>query len=87
MPYVTGSASGWMTFRGARRRRAIDKGFVLSDHCDWPGLLESIKETGAEKLSAPTDTAIFFPAIYGNRAMTPAPKRRNMKANSQKWNF
>ncbi len=50
VPYVTASASGWMTFRGARRRRAIDKGFVLSDHCDWPGLLASIEATGAEKI-------------------------------------
>lgn len=50
VPYVTASASGWMTFRGARRRRAIDKGFVLSDHCDWQGLLQSIKETGAHKI-------------------------------------
>ena len=50
VPYVTASASGWMTFRGARRRRAIDKGFVLSDHCDWTGLLDSIKATGAEKI-------------------------------------
>ncbi|MCP9198975.1 ligase-associated DNA damage response exonuclease [Gramella sp. GC03-9] len=50
VPYVTASASGWMTFRGARRRRAIDKGFVLSDHCDWQGLLTSIKETGCEKV-------------------------------------
>ncbi len=50
VPYVTASASGWMTFRGARRRRAIDKGFVLSDHCDWDGLLESIHATGAEKV-------------------------------------
>ncbi|MEL1245028.1 ligase-associated DNA damage response exonuclease [Flavobacterium sp. DGU11] len=49
-PYVTGSASGWMAFRGARRRRAIDKGFVMSDHCDWAGLLESIQATGAEKI-------------------------------------
>jgi putative mRNA 3-end processing factor len=47
-PFVTGSASGWMAFRGARRRRAIDKGFVLSDHCDWYGLLDSVKATGAE---------------------------------------
>ncbi len=51
-PFVTGSASGWMAFRGARRRRAIDKGFVLSDHCDWYGLLDSIKATGAEKIIA-----------------------------------
>ncbi|WP_445386084.1 ligase-associated DNA damage response exonuclease [Robiginitalea sp. IMCC44478] len=50
VPYQTASASGWMTFRGARRRRAIDKGFVLSDHCDWSGLLESIRATVAEKV-------------------------------------
>lgn len=50
VPYVTASASGWMTFRGARRRRAIDKGFVLSDHCDWQGLLSSIEATGAKKV-------------------------------------
>ena len=50
VPFVTATASGWMAFRGARRRRAIDKGFVLSDHCDWNGLLESIQATGAEKV-------------------------------------
>ncbi len=50
VPYVTATASGWMTFRGARRRRAIDKGFVLSDHCDWRGLLNSIEATGATKV-------------------------------------
>ncbi|AWG23117.1 DNA ligase-associated DEXH box helicase [Flavobacterium faecale] len=49
-PFVTASASGWMAFRGARRRRAVDKGFVLSDHCDWYSLLDSIKATGAEKI-------------------------------------
>jgi putative mRNA 3-end processing factor len=49
-PFVTGSASGWMAFRGARARRAIDRGFVLSDHCDWQGLLESIRATGAQKI-------------------------------------
>lgn len=50
VPYETASASGWMAFRGARRRRAIDKGFVLSDHCDWQGLLEAIKATQAHKI-------------------------------------
>ncbi len=52
VPYVTASASGWMTFRGARRRRAVDRGFVLSDHADWDGLLTTVKETGAEKVIA-----------------------------------
>lgn len=50
VPYVTGSASGWMSTRGARRRRAIDKGFVLSDHADWDGLLSAIKATECEKI-------------------------------------
>lgn len=49
-PFVTGTASGWMAFRGARARRAIDRGFVLSDHCDWQGLLESVRATGARKV-------------------------------------
>jgi putative mRNA 3-end processing factor len=39
--FSTALASGWMQVRGARRRRAIDRGFVLSDHADWPGLLDT----------------------------------------------
>ncbi len=46
----TGFASGWMTIRGTRRRRAVDRGFVLSDHADWPGLLSAIAATGAERV-------------------------------------
>jgi putative mRNA 3-end processing factor len=41
-------ASGWMQIRGARRRRGVDRGFVLSDHVDWPALLSTIEATGAE---------------------------------------
>lgn len=43
-------ASGWMTVRGARRRRGVDAGLVLSDHADWPGLLRAINATGAERV-------------------------------------
>jgi putative mRNA 3-end processing factor len=43
----TAMASGWMRIRGTRRRRSLDRGFVLSDHADWPGLLRVIDETGA----------------------------------------
>jgi putative mRNA 3-end processing factor len=46
----TGLASGWMRIRGARRRRAVDRGFVLSDHADWPGLLQAVAATGAEQV-------------------------------------
>ena len=47
---TTGLASGWMALRGVRRRRAMDRGFVISDHADWPGLLTAIRETGAETI-------------------------------------
>ncbi|HVF30858.1 MAG TPA: ligase-associated DNA damage response exonuclease [Pyrinomonadaceae bacterium] len=47
-PQSTGFASGWMMVRGARRQRAIDRGFVLSDHADWPELLTAIKAAEAE---------------------------------------
>jgi putative mRNA 3-end processing factor len=44
----TAFASGWMRVRGQRRRRAVDRGFVLSDHVDWPSLLSAVAATGAE---------------------------------------
>jgi putative mRNA 3-end processing factor len=42
--------SGWMRIRGARRRRGYDRGFALSDHADWDALLQTIHETGAERV-------------------------------------
>ena len=45
-----GFASGWMAIRGARRRRNLDRGFILSDHADWDGLLEVIRATEAEEI-------------------------------------
>jgi putative mRNA 3-end processing factor len=45
-----GFASGWMLVRGARRRRGVDRGFVLSDHADWPGLNAAIDATGAARV-------------------------------------
>jgi putative mRNA 3-end processing factor len=44
----TAFASGWMAVRGARRRRGYERGFVLSDHADWPGLMQTVKDTQAE---------------------------------------
>lgn len=43
-------ASGWMRVRGARRRRGVDRGFILSDHADWPGLQAAIRDTGASRV-------------------------------------
>ncbi len=43
-------ASGWMRVRGIRRRRAVDRGFVLSDHVDWQDLMTAIASTQAEEV-------------------------------------
>ncbi len=51
-PASDAMASGWMRVRGTRRRRALDRGFVVSDHADWPGLLSAIKATGASTVLA-----------------------------------
>jgi len=47
-----GFASGWMQLRGNRRRRNVDRGFVVSDHADWPDLLRTIAQTGARRVIA-----------------------------------
>ncbi|MFG0275483.1 MAG: ligase-associated DNA damage response exonuclease [Phycisphaerales bacterium] len=44
--------SGWAQIRGTRRRSSVDRGFVLSDHADWPGLLDAIDASGAERVIA-----------------------------------
>jgi putative mRNA 3-end processing factor len=49
-PYADAFASGWMQLRGTRRRRGVDRGFVMSDHADWPGLQQAIAGTGAERV-------------------------------------
>jgi putative mRNA 3-end processing factor len=45
-----GLASGLMRVRGVRRQRAYDRGFVLSDHADWPALLQTIADSGASRV-------------------------------------
>ena len=48
----TAFVSGWMRIRGRRRWQSLDRGFVLSDHADWPGLLDAIEQTGATRVGA-----------------------------------
>lgn len=59
-PFTTAIASGWMSIRGARRRRAVDRGFVLSDHADWQELNRAVRDTGAEKVYATHGYAAAF---------------------------
>lgn len=49
-PYEMAFFSGWMQLRGARRRRNVARGFVLSDHSDWNQLNSAILATTAENV-------------------------------------
>jgi len=45
-----GFVSGWMQVRGRRRWRAVDRGFILSDHADWDGLISTVRTSGARRV-------------------------------------
>jgi len=49
-PLSLGAISGWMQVRNMRRSRDCDRGFVLSDHSDWNGLLRCVRESGAGRV-------------------------------------
>jgi putative mRNA 3-end processing factor len=49
-PFSLGVCSGWMQVRGNARRRNADRGFVLSDHADWPSLLQAVELCQPEKV-------------------------------------
>lgn len=49
-PQKVAFASGWMRLRGNRRRKGYERGFVISDHADWPSLIKTVKDTGCSKV-------------------------------------
>lgn len=68
---ATAFASGWMHIRGTRRRRAVDRGFAISDHADWDGLLSAIDATGAEEIVVThgyRSTLVRWLSEHGKRA-------------------
>lgn len=65
-----GFASGWMRVRGARRRRSLDRGFTLSDHADWPGLLDAIAATGADQVWVTHGFAAVVARWLGERGVS-----------------
>ena len=64
-------ASGWMLLRGNRRRRNVQRGFVISDHADWQELIDTIEQSGAQRVIAThgnTDILIPYLQQRGIRA-------------------
>lgn len=46
----TAFVSGWMRVRGRRRWQSVDRGFTLSDHADWEGLLDTVRRSEAKRV-------------------------------------
>lgn len=70
---LTGFASGWMRIRGNRRRRGHDRGFVISDHVDWPGLLQTIEDTGARQVLTTHGRADELVRYLNEKGLTARP--------------
>ena len=46
----TAFASGWMSIRALRKRSGYDKGFTISDHADWNGILNVVENSDAKNI-------------------------------------
>ena len=60
-----------MLLRGNRRRRNVQRGFVISDHADWQELIDTIEQSGAQRVIAThgnTDILIPYLQQRGIRA-------------------
>lgn len=62
-------ASGLMRIRGVRRQRGFDRGFVLSDHADWPALLQTVADSGASRVLATHGHAEPFARYLAGRGL------------------
>lgn len=81
-PYSLGICSGWMQVRGNARRRNADRGFVLSDHADWNGLLQAVKATGAEQVFVTHGFQAAF-SKYLNENSIPAAEVKTAYGNEE----
>ena len=43
-------ASGWMQIRARARQRQAELPLIISDHCDWPELLQTLEEVNAPEV-------------------------------------
>lgn len=76
-------ASGWMRVRGARRRRAYDRGFALSDHADWDDLLATVRDTGAERVFATHGYTAALARLLAERGLDAAPWRTHYEGEPE----
>ncbi len=68
---VTAFASGWMRVKARARQRGVELPLVISDHVDWPELMATISECGAEEIwvtHGREDAVVRAATLMGRRA-------------------
>ena len=68
---ITAFASGWMRIKGRVRQSGVELPLVISDHADWPELLDTIAATGAEEVwvtHGREDALIYQLGVMGLKA-------------------
>jgi putative mRNA 3-end processing factor len=76
-------ASGWMRVRGRARQRGVELPLIVSDHADWPELIDTIVETGAEEIwvtHGREDALVHHLATLGRKARALALVGRDEEA-------
>ena len=71
-----------MAIRGARRRRAVDRSFVLSDHADWEGLLTAIYSTECENVITTHGYTDIFAKYLNEKGITVSNFTKNKHEDS-----
>jgi putative mRNA 3-end processing factor len=79
----TAFASGWMMIRGRRRQRSVDRGFILSDHVDWPSLLRVIAESGADRVLATHGYADTLSRFLRERGLAAEPLPTHFRGETE----
>ncbi len=85
-PYRTAMCSGWMAVRGAKRRRNVDKGFVMSDHADWKGLNEAIEASGAENIYVTHGYSTIFAQWLSEKGLNAQPLKTEYEGETNDSN-
>lgn len=75
--------SGWMALRGTRRRRGVERGFVLSDHADWPSLCRTVRGSGAKKVFSTHGYTDVFARFVSESFKTEASELNVLRERSE----
>jgi putative mRNA 3-end processing factor len=68
---VNAFASGWMRVRGRARQHGVELPLIVSDHVDWPELIATVTEVGAEDIwvtHGREDALVHYLATLGLKA-------------------